>query len=166
MVNRVPVHRFPTVRTCATDFGQFSAELYGQPHTLAREFKWLHDQGPLAPSLLAYIASHREQYDLLVFFTSIYYPTALGLRLVPDKSILVPTAHDEPPIYFDLYKALFDAPRAILYNTEEERVFVQAQFDNAYIPNEVVGVGVDVPQHCDPDDFRRKWTKCIASRFW
>jgi len=156
-VNGITVRRFPTIRNRAADFNQFSAKIFGRPHTFEQEYKWLYDQGPLSPELLAYIASHRDDYDLFIFFTYIYYPTALGLRLVTDKALLVPTAHDEPPIYFDLYKALFHSPRAILYNTHEERAFVHARFDNAYIPNDIVGVGVQVPAQCDPDGFRRKF---------
>lgn len=156
-VNGIPVHRFPTIRPRSADFGKFAAQIFGRPHTYAQELKCLYDQGPLVPELLAYIATQRDQYDLFVFFTYIYYPTALGLRLVPDKSLLVPTAHDEPSIYFDLYKALFHSPRAILYNTEEERAFVQSLFGNHYIPNQVVGVGVKVPAQSDPERFCRKF---------
>jgi glycosyltransferase involved in cell wall biosynthesis len=156
-VNGIPVRRFPTVRPRSADFGEFSAQIFGRPHTFAQEIKWLHDQGPLAPELLACIAAQRDRYDLFVFFTYIYYPTTLGLRLVPDKSLLVPTAHDEPPIYFDLYKALFHSPRAILYNTEEERAFVHSLFGNHYIPNQVVGVGIEAPAQGNPDSFRQKF---------
>jgi glycosyltransferase involved in cell wall biosynthesis len=157
VINGIPVYRFPTIRPRAADFKQLSAKIFGQSHTPDQEYEWLHDQGPLAPEMLAYIASHRDRYDLFVFFTYIYYPTALGLRLVPDKSLLVPTAHDEPAIYFDIYKALFHSPRAILYNTQEERAFIQAQFGNEYIPNEIVGVGVDIPSQCNPKDFCQKF---------
>jgi glycosyltransferase involved in cell wall biosynthesis len=156
-VNGIPVHRFPTIRPRSADFGKFSAQIFGRPHTYAQELKWLYDQGPLAPELLTYIAARRDRYDLFVFFTYIYYPTALGLRLVPNKSLLVPTAHDEPSIYFDLYKALFHSPRAILYNTEEERAFVHSLFGNHYIPHQVVGVGVEIPAQSDPDSFRHKF---------
>ncbi len=156
-VNGVRVRRFSTVRPRAADFQQFSAHIYGQSHTVAQEYQWLYDQGPLAPDLLDYIATQRSDYDAFVFFTYIYYPTALGVRLVTDRALLVPTAHDEPPIYFDLYKALFHAPRAILFNTLEERAFVHSLFGNEYIANEVVGVGIDVPETCDANRFRQKF---------
>lgn len=156
-VNGIPVHRFPTTRPRSADFQQFSARIYGQPHTLQQEYQWLSDQGPLTPDLLNYIAVNRDRYAAIIFFTYIYSSTALGLRLAPDRALLVPTAHDEPPIYFDLYKALFHAPRGILYNTLEERSFVQSLFGNEYIPNEIVGVGVDVPAARSADRFRQKF---------
>jgi glycosyltransferase involved in cell wall biosynthesis len=156
VLNGVHVYRFPTVQPRRKHFGRMSACLFGQPHTLADELAWVKAQGPLSPELLQALPSHRAATDVFVFLTYIYYPTALGLRLVSDKALLVPTAHDEPPIYLNLYRALFHAPRGILFNTEEERAFVQQQFGNAYIPNLVVGLGVDAPSHPQPERFRQK----------
>lgn len=157
LVNGVRVRRFPTIQTRARDFGARSAWLYSHPHTLWDELEWLYAQGPVVPDLLRYIAEHRSDYEVFVFFTYIYYPTALGLRLVADRALLVPTAHDEPPIYLNIYKALFHAPRAILYNTPEEKQFLESLFDVEYIPNEVAGIGIEVPSRLDPHSFRQRY---------
>jgi glycosyltransferase involved in cell wall biosynthesis len=156
-VNGIPVRRFPTTRTREENFGARSAWIYGHPHTLRDELEWLYAQGPVVPDLLGYLAERHLDYDAFVFFTYIYYPTALGLRLVADRALLVPTAHDEPPIYMDMYKAMFHAPRAILYNSVEERQFLEGLFGIEYIPGEVVAVGVDVPAHTDVQSFRHKY---------
>ncbi|MFW6116202.1 MAG: glycosyltransferase family 4 protein [bacterium] len=156
-VNGVPVRRFPTLRTREEEFGARSARLFGRPHTFQDEMDWLHAQGPFVPGLLEYIADHHLAYDAFVFFTYIYYPTALGLRLVADRALLVPTAHDEPPIYLDIYKALFHAPRAFIYNTIEERTFVEDLFGVTHIPGAVVGVGIEVPNRVSLESFRRKY---------
>ena len=42
---------------------------------------------------------HHAGYDALIFFTYLYAPTVLGLGVDPGRSILVPTAHDEPAIH-------------------------------------------------------------------
>lgn len=157
VINGIIVRRFPSIRTRSPDFGAFSAWLYTHPHTLQDELNWLYAQGPVVPDLLRYLAEHRHDYDVFIFFTYIYYPTALGLRLVADRALLVPTAHDEPPIYLDIYKALFHAPRAILYNTPEEKKLLEGLFDIEYIPNEIVGIGIEIPSHLDPDSFRHKY---------
>lgn len=157
VINGITVRRFPSIRTRSSDFGALSAWLYTHPHTLQDELNWLYAQGPVVPDLLRYIAERRLDYDVFIFFTYIYYPTALGLRLVADRALLVPTAHDEPPIYLDIYKALFHAPRAILYNTPEEKKLLEGLFDIEYIPNEIVGMGIEIPSHLDPDSFRHKY---------
>ena len=155
-VNGISVRRFPVLRTREDKFGKRSAWLYSQPHTLQDELDWLHAQGPVAPDLLRFIAEHRSEYAAFVFFTYIYYPTALGLRLVADRALLVPTAHDEPPIYLNMYKALFHSPRTIIYNTFEEKQLLEDLFGVEYIPNEVAGVGIDVPTQPDAEAFRRQ----------
>ena len=156
-VNGIPVRRFPTVRAREAEFGARSKWLYTHPHTLRDELDWLCAQGPVAPELLRYLAEHHLDYDAFIFFTYIYYPTALGLRLVADRALLVPTAHDEPPIYLDVYKAIFHTPRAILYNTVEEKQFLEELFDIGHIPGEVTGVGVDVPECPDAQSFRHRY---------
>src|SRR5439155_1571522 len=84
--------------------------------------------------------------DHVLFFTYIYYPTVRGLPLVPERAVLVPTAHDEPALDLAIYEPVFHAPRAIAFNTEEERALVHARFRNERVPSDILGVGVAVPE--------------------
>lgn len=156
-VNGVLVRRFPTTRTREEAFHVRTVWLRSHAHTLREEIDWLHAQGPVVPGLLRYLVEHHFDYDAFVFFTYIYYPTALGLRLVSDRALLVPTAHDEPPLHFDVYHALFHSARAILYNTVEEKRLLEGLFGIEYIPNQVAGAGVTVPDRVDPNRFRRRY---------
>ncbi|MBN1580033.1 MAG: glycosyltransferase family 4 protein [Anaerolineae bacterium] len=156
-VNGIPVHRFPTTRTREKAFHARTIRLRTHRHTLQDEMDWLHAQGPVVPDLLRYLVEHHSDYDAFVFFTYIYYPTALGLRLVADRALLVPTAHDEPSLHFDVYNALFHSPRAILYNTVEEKRLLEGMFGVEHIPNRVIGAGVTAPEVTDPDRFCRRY---------
>ena len=95
---------------------------------------------------MKYIRTHNDDYDIFIFFTYLYYPTVFGLPLVKDKAILIPTAHDEPAIYFNYYKEYFNKPKAIAYNTFEEAKFVQNLFDNQNVLSSIVGCGIDFPE--------------------
>lgn len=154
-INKVSVRRFLVAHPRKADFAASSNRIFNKPHTEEDELAWVRDQGPYAPDLLAYLEQESESYDVFIFFTYLYYPTAVGLKLVRDKAILVPTAHDEWPIYFGLYRDVFLGPRAILYSTEEERHFVQSVFGNDFIPNAIAGVGVDLPRAPEPARFRQ-----------
>ena len=66
--------------------------------------EWLKQQGPWSPALIEHIRRQQQQYDVLVFFTYLYAPTVLGLEICPTRSVLVPTAHDEPAIQLDCSK--------------------------------------------------------------
>src|SRR6266511_4936027 len=121
------------------------------------ERAFVEAQGPVAPDLLEHVNRRAREVDHVLFFTYIYYPTALGLPLAPERAVLVPNAHDEPAIRLAIYKPVFCAPRAIAFSTAEERAMVHRLFRNERVPNEIVGVGVDVPAERSAEGFRRRY---------
>ncbi len=150
-VRGVTVRRFSVSETRdIAGFNQFSDWIFNNPHTRDHELEWLRRQGPWSPSLLDDLERRHQDYDALVFFTYLYAPTVLGLHVAPGRSILVPTAHDEPAIHLDIYKELFALPAAIAYNTEVERRFLATHFSIRAVAEETVGCGVDLP-HGRPD---------------
>jgi glycosyltransferase involved in cell wall biosynthesis len=157
VVNGIGVRRFAVRRTREAGFRERSSWLHTHPHTLEQEMDWVRAQGPQVPGLLQFLVDRHTAYDAFVFFTYIYYPTVLGLPLVSDRALLVPTAHDEPALYLDMYKGLFHSPRAVLYNSVEERELLQTLFGIGHIPHAVVGVGIDVPRTVDGTAFRSKY---------
>ena len=155
-VDDVPVRRFRVEEGRARDFRRYERAAFSSGATLDDERGFVRKQGPYVPELLEYVHERGAEVDHALFFTYIYLPTALGLPLIPDRAVLVPTAHEEPAIRLSVYRALFHAPRAIAFNTEEERAMVQRIFRNARIPNDIVGVGVDVPDDRSPERFRER----------
>ena len=146
-VRGVTVRRFANARTRDIHaFNRYSEWIFNNEHTREDELEWLRQQGPWCPALLEYLERNHQQYDVLIFFTYLYTPTVLGMRVAPQKSILVPTAHDEPAIRLDIYKELFSAPAGIAYNTEVERRFLTTHFAIRALEEETVGCGVDLPQ--------------------
>ena len=93
------------------------------------------------------IASSRETNgDVLVLFTYLYAPTVMAARIAPGKTVLVPTAHDEPAIRLDIFRELFTRVGAIAWNTESERRFANSLFDLRPIAEDVIGCGVELPE--------------------
>jgi glycosyltransferase involved in cell wall biosynthesis len=150
-VRGVTVHRFPTTETRDIEsFNRYSDWIFHYPHSAADEMAWLRQQGPWSPGLVAHLERHHQEYDALIFFTYLYAPTVLGLKVAPARSLLVPTAHDEPAIHLDLYREVFSSPAAIAFNTDVERRFLLGTFDVAAAAQEVVGCGVDLPDSSTP----------------
>ena len=156
-VDDVPVRRFPVLRQRAFDFKLYEHRAFAKTHTLEDERTFVDAQGPYCPDLLEHLWRAGRDADHLLFFTYIYYPTALGLPLVPERAVLVPTAHDEPALGLSIYEPVFHAPRAIAFNTEEERAIVHRRFRNERVPNEILGVGVEVPEDRSADRFRQRF---------
>ncbi|MBI2468307.1 MAG: glycosyltransferase family 4 protein [Candidatus Rokubacteria bacterium] len=156
-VNGVRVRRFAVERPRRVRaFGRYADWLYAHPHTFFDEAEWVRRQGPLALSLVEWIRAHADDHDGFVFFTYLYLPTLLGLPLVAHKAVLVPTAHDERPISLDLFRSLFRLPRALVFQVEEERAFVERRFHTQHIPSAVIGAGVDSSTDAQPERFRRQ----------
>ena len=147
-IRGVTVRRFPNARTRDIQaFNRYSDWIFSEPHSRDDELAWLEQQGPWCPALIEYLYRNHASYDALIFFTYLYAPTVLGLQVAPARSVLVPTAHDEPAIRLSIYDDVFSLPAAIAYNTEPERRFLEARFAIGAVAVETVGCGVDLPQH-------------------
>ena len=121
------------------------------------EERWVEAQGPCSHGLIEYIEQKSEEYDVFIFVTYLYYSTAVGLGKVADKAILLPTAHDEPYIYFDVYRNVFEKAAGLIYLTPEEKQFVEKLFRVTEKPNVVSGSGVDLPEDIDNTRYRTKF---------
>ena len=146
-IRGVTVRRFPNSQTRDLEsFNRYSDWIFNNSHSQDDEMDWLRQQGPWCPALIDYLQKYHKSYDALIFFTYLYAPTVLGLRIDPGRSILVPTAHDEPAIRLGIYKDVFALPAGIAYNTASERAFLRQHFPVHAIAEETVGCGVDLPQ--------------------
>ena len=153
-VRGVTVRRFANDRTRDIEsFNAYSDWIFSHSHTAEDEQEWLRQQGPWCPPLIEHLEECHASYDAFVFFTYLYAPTVLGLRIDPARSVLVPTAHDEPAIRLGLYRDVFRLPRAVAFNTGVERAFLRSRFDFEAGAEEVAGCGVDLPPFLTaPDD--------------
>jgi glycosyltransferase involved in cell wall biosynthesis len=147
-IRGVTVRRFANQHTRdIVAFNRYSDWIFNNPHTPEDEIEWLKQQGPWSPPLINYLQANHQRYDVLIFFTYLYATTVLGVGINPARTILVPTAHDEPAIRLGIYRDVFSQPAAIMFNTGIERSFLKEQFGKLPPLEETVGVGVDLPQH-------------------
>jgi glycosyltransferase involved in cell wall biosynthesis len=106
--------------------------------------RWLQAQGPCMPELLSYLKENREKYTAFIFFTALYYPTALGIAEVAGKSILIPTVHDERESYFAVYQQVMASAEWLFFNTIVEQTFSEKLFPIADSKKQIVAVGIDL----------------------
>lgn len=90
------------------------------PEALQEEF--VRAQGPVCPGLIDYLDRHGDDYAAVIFLTYLYPTTYDGTRALRHRRWgLVPTLHDEPPAYFDVYAQMARRVPRILWNTVAER---------------------------------------------
>ena len=121
------------------------------------EQKWMDAQGPYVPALIRYIEDHKNDYKVFIFFTYLYYQTVMGMRVVKEKSIIVPDAHDEPFLRMKIFDEVFKSPKAMFFNTDDERALVRRKYQNWDIKCQVGGAGVDLPQSINGQRFKEKY---------
>jgi len=139
----IVVRRFPVIRNRNYDeFTKQSNIVFSPDHSLEDELVWINMQGPVCPDLIKYIEKEYDNFDLFIFMTYLYYPTYFGLHRACHKSIFIPTAHEELPIFLTIYRHIFWLPAGIVFMAEEEKDFVLKEFHPVNCPWIVGGIGI------------------------
>lgn len=158
-IDGVTVRRFPVDRERDPKrFGDLQKIVVNHEHTAAMEEAWMQEQGPASSAMREYVLKNQDDYDLFIFFSFRYYTTFTILPMLAGKSILVPTAEHDEIIYLRLFKAFFQLPAAIAYNSFEERDLIWKISQNQTVPGLVVGVGSEIPPSGDGQQFRQKFS--------
>jgi glycosyltransferase involved in cell wall biosynthesis len=156
-LNGIPVRRFRVKRPRDPErFSDYTDRAFRGAADTPLQLQWLQEEGPFSPRLVRHLERHRGDHDAFVFFSYRYYTTYHGLMAVADKALLVPTAEDDGVYALPLFPPLFRAPRAIVYNSVEERAMIHRAAGNEAVPGEVVGVGSALPEGMDGAGFRAR----------
>jgi glycosyltransferase involved in cell wall biosynthesis len=156
-VNGVLVRRFPVTHPRdPRDFGQRSQLVFDRPHSIADEMAWLESEGPTSPALIKHIEQTAAGTDFFIFFSYRYYHAFHGVRAVPEKAVLVPTAERDPAAGVSIFGSIFRGARALMYNSLEERALITG-VSRRQGPGVVVGVGSEIPEHPQPWRFRKAY---------
>lgn len=160
----VTLHRLPVERPREDRwFGPLSGRVvWGQkPVPLYLQEEWMRSQGPYIPELAPWLFQRASSYDVVIFFTYLYYTTWRGLPAAAGlaPTVLHPTAHDEPPLYLPLFDITFRLPSALAFLTREEADLVHKRF-RTKAPSSIIGVGVDLDAKGDDAAFRNTYGLC------
>jgi len=124
-------------------FNQLTNELL-QNKNKAKENKWIKNYGPYSAKLFEFLANNRSNYDIFIFFGYNHSLTYFGLPIVAKKAILIPFAHLEPTLQFELYDKVFSSPLAIAAGTNAEIAIIKDRFSNLP-PIHKLGIGSFLP---------------------
>ncbi|MBR1494206.1 MAG: glycosyltransferase family 4 protein [Acidaminococcaceae bacterium] len=157
-INGVTVRRFPVERPREQkQFDAISQEVIRDNHSDEAEERWMDAQGPYSPALVDFLARHGMDYHAVLFMTYLYFTTVRGIAQKCWKKILIPTAHDEWPIYQRQFRRVFQNADMLIYNSGGEKRFVEKLFPSARSkPHVIAGAGV-VPQDKPLPDVRERY---------
>jgi glycosyltransferase involved in cell wall biosynthesis len=141
----IAVHRFPVARERPLGaFWTLSERVFDGRASEDEQRDWFALNGPDAPDLLAFLRDHGRDYERVIFFAFRYAPSWFGVPLVADRAILMPTAEDDALIRSaTILGPYFATPRALLFNTPEEKAMIARLVDGPLPPSATIGCGVD-----------------------
>lgn len=88
--------------------------------------KFIQLDGPISTGLIEYLRNNHHKYFKIIYWPYLYATTTLGVRVTPkEKNILLPTAHNEPNLFFPYVAETFSKSSYILYNTDEEKSLIE-----------------------------------------
>ncbi len=159
VLNGVTVRRFEVEAFRDQDaFDRICRKVLGNPdHTMEEAREWVRAQGPVCDAAVQFILEHHKEYKVVLFTTYLYYLSAMGLQKKMENAYLMPTAHDEPPVFVKFYRKVFQNPVGMVYNTIEEKEFVEKQFGVEHLPSIITGAGVELPDMQHLPDVRKKF---------
>ena len=147
-IRGVTVRRFANTRTRDINaFNRYSEWIFTSSHSRDDEMEWVRQQGPWCPALHEYLERNQQNYDMLIFFTYLYAPTLLGVKIAPHEDHPGP---DRPRRTGDpsrhLQGAVQRTRRASRTTRTSSAAFSRRISRSAPIEEETVGCGVDLPQ--------------------
>ena len=158
-VNGVTLRRFRVARPRnIARFKDVSDLVFDEAHTPADEERWVEENGPCSPDLIAYLEQHARDYDVVVAFSFRYWTAYHAFRVLPAKVVPFPTAEADKAVTLGvLQESLLRAP-AILFETPEEQQMLQAACPRPLPMGEIVGCPMEPPGPADAEAFRREFS--------
>lgn len=137
---------------------KFMAELFPYwKHMEEADINYFKSHGAYSPAMLSYINSHHQDYKAIIGITYSQPNTFFGSLVAPEKSILIPTLHEEREAFRPILTQLFTKVKHIAFNTAEERKLAFNIFGSHVANNSIVAVGVEVAPPLNKEDLYRKF---------
>lgn len=129
--------------------------LGGSPVSLVDQQLWINDSLRVS-GLWHHVAEHADEYRLLVFAPYMFWTTFAVGQIAPERTVLMPCLHDEPPARLEIFRPLFGESRGVWFLTQPEQELANRLFD---LPKRVreIGAGVTIPNDYDPEGFRQSF---------
>lgn len=107
--------------------------------------------------LYRYIRENSDNYSLFVFIPYMFGTTYWGMKLFPEKSVLIPCLHNEPYAYMKHFQKLFPKIAGMVFNSEPEKILAEKIYSLKNTETLTAGIGMNTDISGNPDDFRRKY---------
>jgi len=110
---------------------------------IKQETEVLKSHGFYSTEMLDYLQQNKHQYKAIILMSYHNPHTIFGAQIAPEKTILIPTLHEESEAFRSIQTHVFTKVGHIAFNTIEETNLAKQLFGNRIAANSVVAVGVE-----------------------
>lgn len=151
----VNVHRFEIrhdTDRVARDTVEINIQL-GVPVSVDEQRLWLN--GTLrVPDLFHHLVCQADTYRAVVFAPYLFWTTAVGSMVLPERSVVMPCLHDETYAYLDVFRPVLEDVAQLWFLAEPEHELAHRLAD---LPtHHLIGAGIPIPDGHDPAGFRAR----------
>ncbi|MGH1491073.1 MAG: glycosyltransferase family 4 protein [Acidimicrobiales bacterium] len=126
--------------------------LAGNEVSIQDQQRWMNDS-LRSSGLWDHVFDHGERYRALVFAPYMFWTTFAVSQIHPQRSIIMPCLHDEPPAYLELFTSMMEGAAGLWFLTDPERDLASRIY-RLGTQQTIVGASVEVPDSYDPGRFR------------
>ena len=126
----------------------------GSSLSMAEQHAWLNGRFRV-PGLFHHLVGHAHTYRAIVFSPYMFWTTAIGATVAPDKTVIVPCLHDENAAYQPVFRSLLGDSAQIWFMSEPEHRLAH-RIGLVGKTHHVTGEGVLVPDAYDVEGFRAR----------
>jgi len=151
----VLLHRFPVAnKSPKRSRNRIEARIQaGDRVSFSDQVAWL-DGLFRVPELFQHLVMNAGKYDALILSPYLFWTTATGITVAPERTIVMPCLHDEPYARLDVLRPVLSDVARLWFLSEPEHQL--AHRCATLPPHTVTGAGVNVPAAYDPDGFRAR----------
>ncbi len=129
--------------------------LAGETVSIQDQQRWMNDSLRCS-GLWNHVFDHGDRYRAIVLAPYMFWTTYALSQIRPERSIIMPCLHDEPPAYLELFRSMIEGVHGVWFLTEPERDLAARLYR---LPDRqaIVGASVEFPESHAPDEFRAEY---------
>lgn len=157
--NGIPIRRFRARKRDTAAFDSVNAKLMSNTPVTPEEEDIFLSEMVNSPDLYAYMEKFSDGYSLFVFIPYMFGTTYNGMKICPEKSVLIPCFHDEAYAYLSRFREIFPTAAGMIFNAQPEAELAERlyRFSERGTKTIVMGIGMDTDIVPDPSAFREKY---------
>ena len=155
----ITVRRFRAGKRNAAAFDSVNAKLMRGVSLTPDEEDTFIAEMVNSPELCSYIAANKDAYALFVHIPYMFGTTYHGIKVCPEKSVLIPCLHDEPYARLTPFRELYPQTAGMVFNAAPEADLAEEIFglSRSGTKTVVMGIGMDTDIKASPERFRQKY---------